>query len=35
MDVGQLNHPEAKYAVKIKLEKVIDIGYGETADKEL
>ncbi len=32
---GQLNHPDAKYAVKVKINKVIDIGYGETADKEI
>jgi hypothetical protein len=25
---GQLNHPEAKYAVKIKIDKIINIGYG-------
>lgn len=32
---GQLNHPDAKYAIKIKVTKVIDIGYGDTADKEI
>lgn len=32
---GQLNHPDAKYAVKIKINKIIDIGYGDTADKEI
>lgn len=32
---GQLRHPNAKYAVKIKVNKIIDIGYGETADKEI
>lgn len=32
---GQLNHPQAKYAVKIKINKIIDIGYGVTQDKEL
>ncbi len=32
---GQLNHPNAKYAVKITVSKVINIGYGEKADKEL
>jgi len=32
---GQLNHPNAKYAVKIKVNKIIDIGYGEKADKEI
>ncbi|MEW6102178.1 MAG: pyridoxamine 5'-phosphate oxidase family protein [Candidatus Omnitrophota bacterium] len=32
---GQLLHPDAKYAVKVKVTKIIDIGYGETADKEL
>ena len=34
-DGGQLNHPDAKYAVKIKVDKIIDIGYGETADMEI
>ncbi len=34
-DAGQLNHPDAKYAVKIKVNKIIDIGYGETGDKEI
>lgn len=32
---GQLNHPDARYAVKIKVDKIIDIGYGDTADKEI
>ncbi len=32
---GQLNNPAAKYAVKIKIDKIIDIGYGESADKEI
>jgi len=32
---GQLEHIEAKYAVKIKVSKVIDIGYTRTADKEI
>lgn len=32
---GQLGHPEAKYAVKIKVTKIIDTGYGPTADKEI
>lgn len=32
---GQLNHPDAKYAVKVNVNKIIDIGYGETADKEI
>jgi len=32
---GQLKHPEAKYAVKVKVDKIIDIGYGETADREI
>jgi len=32
---GQLNHPDAKYAVKVKIGKVIDIGYGVNADKEI
>lgn len=32
---GQLEHSEAKYAVKIKINKVIDIGYTRTADKEI
>lgn len=30
---GQLNHPQAKYAVMARVSKIIDIGYGETADK--
>ena len=25
---GQLNHPNAKYAVKVKIGKVVNIGYG-------
>lgn len=33
--LGQLNHPQAKYAVKIKVDKIIDIGYGPAADKEI
>jgi predicted pyridoxine 5'-phosphate oxidase superfamily flavin-nucleotide-binding protein len=32
---GQLRSSDAKYAVKIKVHKIIDIGYGETADKEI
>lgn len=32
---GQLGHIEAKYAVKIKVSKVIDIGYTETADRAI
>lgn len=32
---GQLNNPEAKYAVKVKVNKIIDVGYGGTADKEI
>jgi hypothetical protein len=32
---GQLSHIEAKYAVKIKVNKIIDIGYTHTADKEI
>lgn len=32
---GQLNHPNAKYAVKIRIAKIINIGYGEKADKEI
>lgn len=24
---GQLNHPDAKYAVKVKIEKILNIGY--------
>jgi predicted pyridoxine 5'-phosphate oxidase superfamily flavin-nucleotide-binding protein len=32
---GQLNHPNAKYAVRIKVNKIIDIGYGESQDKEI
>jgi predicted pyridoxine 5'-phosphate oxidase superfamily flavin-nucleotide-binding protein len=32
---GQLNHIEAKYAVKVKVSKIIDIGYSHTADKEI
>ena len=35
LGAGQLDHPDAKYAVKVKVEKIIDIGYGETADKEI
>ena len=30
---GQLDNPGAKYAVKVKVTKIIDVGYGETADK--
>ncbi len=30
---SQLNHPQAKYAVKIKVDKIIDIGYGPRAGK--
>lgn len=32
---GQLNHPDAKYAVKVTIDKIVDIGYGPTADKEI
>lgn len=32
---GQLSHPDAKYAVKVTISKVIDISYGDTGDKEL
>lgn len=32
---GQLNHPNAKYAVKIKIHKIINVGYGEKADQEV
>lgn len=32
---GQLGHPNAKYAVTIKVNKIIDIGYGDTSDKEI
>jgi predicted pyridoxine 5'-phosphate oxidase superfamily flavin-nucleotide-binding protein len=32
---GQLNHPDAKYAVKVKIDKIIDIGYGQGADKKV
>jgi len=32
---GQLNNPDAKYAVKMKVNKIINIGYGEAADKEI
>lgn len=32
---GQLNHPNAKYAVKVKIVKIINIGYGEKGDKEI
>ena len=32
---GQLDNPAAKYAVQVKVTKIIDIGYGETADKEI
>lgn len=35
LGAGQLNHPNAKYAVKIKINKIINIGYGEKADKEI
>jgi len=34
-DGGQLKHPNAKYAVKVKVIKIIDIGYGDSADKEI
>jgi uncharacterized protein len=34
-EAGQLRHTDAKYAVKIKVHKIIDIGFGETADKEI
>jgi len=32
---GQLAHIEAKYAVKVKVLKIIDIGYTHTADKQI
>ena len=32
---GQLRHPNAKYAVIIKVNRIIDIGYGNTADREI
>jgi hypothetical protein len=32
---GQLNHPNAEYAVKVEVDKIIDVGYGPTADKEI
>lgn len=32
---GQLRHPGAKYAVKVKVTKIINIGYGPGADKEI
>lgn len=32
---GQLNHLEAKYAVRMKVSKIIDIGYTHSADKEI
>lgn len=32
---GQLSHPNAKYAVKVKIAKIINIGYGEKGDKEI
>lgn len=32
---GQLDHISAKYAVKLKVTKIIDIGYTSTADKEI
>lgn len=32
---GQLNHPQARYAIKVSVSKIIDIGYGERADKEI
>ncbi len=32
---AQLGHPNARYAVKIKVSKVIDIGYGESGDKDV
>ncbi len=30
---GQLDNPDAKYAIKIKINKIIDIGYGDSADR--
>jgi len=30
---GQFRHPEAKYAVKVKVTEIIDISYGNTGDK--
>jgi len=32
---GQLSHPDAKYAVKIKVSQIIDVSYGKGADKEV
>lgn len=32
---GQLKNTRAKYAVRIRVNKIIDIGYGLTADKEI
>ncbi len=32
---GELSHPDAKYAVKVTISKIIDISYGDTGDKEL
>ena len=32
---GQLGHIEAKYAVKVKVNKIIDVGYTHSADKEI
>ena len=32
---AQLRHPQAKYAVKIKVNKIIDVGFSDTADKEI
>ena len=32
---GQLDHAEAKYAVKVKVDKIIDVGYTHTADKQI
>lgn len=32
---AQLNHPQAKYAVRVRPNRIIDIGYGPTADQEL
>jgi hypothetical protein len=32
---GQLGNTDAKYAVKVRVNKIIDIGYTDTADKEI
>lgn len=32
---GQLGHRDAKYAVKVTVDKIVDIGYTHTADQEI